>query len=179
MSLINSLLEVIYCSNLASNYNFIRFIRFVSRFIGGSHNAFFISSRFKSPYGCRKKNLEFLFLELNTGWVRFRGRPATQPKATASWQRLGRRMPPGCPLEQQRSAHLLVACQVGRSAGGAAVPAVHAAAGGAGEPKGGRPAAAVVMKQRAGPERIALRPLPLDRPPSINFRARRKWPEQG
>ena len=114
-------------------------------------------------------------------WVRFRGRrrPAPQPKATASWQRLGRRMPPGCPLEQQRSAHLLVACQVGRSAGGAAVPAVHAAAGGAGEPKGGRPAAAVVMKQQAGPERIALRPLPLDRPPSINFRARRKWPEQG
>ena len=52
MSLINPSLEVVYCSNLASNYDLIRFIRFVSRFTGSSRNAFFISSKFKSPCRC-------------------------------------------------------------------------------------------------------------------------------
>ena len=59
MSLINPSLEVVYCSNLASNYSLIRFIRFVSLFTDSSRNAFFISSRFKSPYRCRKKKFGF------------------------------------------------------------------------------------------------------------------------
>ena len=49
-----------------SNYSLIRFIRFVSPFTDSSRNTFFISSRFKSPYKCRKKNLEFGNMELNT-----------------------------------------------------------------------------------------------------------------
>ena len=55
MSLINSSLEVVYCSNLASNYGLIKFIRFVSRFTGKLCNTFFILSRFNSAYRCRKK----------------------------------------------------------------------------------------------------------------------------
>ena len=45
MSLINPPLEVVtvaYCSNLASNYGIIRFIRFVSRFTGKLCNVFFL-----------------------------------------------------------------------------------------------------------------------------------------
>ena len=69
MSLINPSLEVIYCSNLASCYSLIRFIRFVSPFTDSSRNAFFISSRFKYLYRCRNFFLEFWFLHLNTGLV--------------------------------------------------------------------------------------------------------------
>ena len=61
MSLINPSLEVIYCSNLASNRGLIRFIRFVSWFTGKLCNAFFILSRFKSPCKCRN----FFFRILN------------------------------------------------------------------------------------------------------------------
>ena len=53
MNLINLSLEIVYCSNLVSNYGLIRFIRFVSRFTDKPYNAFFISSRFKSPCRCR------------------------------------------------------------------------------------------------------------------------------
>jgi len=53
MSLINLSLEIVYCSNLASNYGLIKFIRFVSRFTGKLCNAFFILSRFNSAYRCR------------------------------------------------------------------------------------------------------------------------------
>ena len=52
-----------------SNYGLIRFIRFVSRFTGKLYNAFFISSRFKSPCRCRKKILELWIWELNTGYL--------------------------------------------------------------------------------------------------------------
>ena len=65
MSLINPSLEVVYCSNLASNYDLIRFIRFVLRFTNKLCNVFFILSRFKSPYRCRKKNLEFETSQVN------------------------------------------------------------------------------------------------------------------
>ena len=56
MSLINPSLEVVYYSILAPNYGLIRFIRFVLRFTGKLCNAFFISSIYKSPCRCRKKN---------------------------------------------------------------------------------------------------------------------------
>ena len=67
MRLNNPSFEVIYCINLASNYILVRFIRFVSPFTDSSRNAFFISSRFKSP--CRYRNffLEFGILQPNTG----------------------------------------------------------------------------------------------------------------
>ena len=55
MSIINSSLEVIYCSNLASDHSLIEFIRFVSPFTDSSRNAFFISFRFKSHAGAGKK----------------------------------------------------------------------------------------------------------------------------
>ena len=48
MSLIDPSLEIVYCSNLASNCVLIRFIRSVSRFTDKLCNVFFISSRFKS-----------------------------------------------------------------------------------------------------------------------------------
>ena len=70
MSIINSSLEVVYCSILASNYDLIRFIIFVSRFTGKLCNAFFISSRFNSP--CRCWNFFFGILNFATkqelGW---------------------------------------------------------------------------------------------------------------
>ena len=50
MNLIDPSLEVVYCSNLISNYSLIRFIRFVSRFTGKPCNAFFISSRFNPNF---------------------------------------------------------------------------------------------------------------------------------
>ena len=53
MNLINPSLEIIYCSNLIFNYSIIRFVRLVSLFTDSSRNAFFISSRFKSPCKCR------------------------------------------------------------------------------------------------------------------------------
>ena len=73
MSLINSSLEVIYCSNLTFNYSIIRLIRFVSPFTDSSRNVFFISSRFKSLCRCRKFFLEVWFMQPNTAWDR-RGR---------------------------------------------------------------------------------------------------------
>ena len=67
MSLINPSLEVIYCSNLAFNYSIIMFIRFVSPFTDSSRNAFFISSRFKSPCRCRIFFFEILVFETKHG----------------------------------------------------------------------------------------------------------------
>ena len=48
MSLIDPSSDGIYCSNLASDYSLIRFIRFVSPFTDSSRNVFFILSRFIS-----------------------------------------------------------------------------------------------------------------------------------
>ena len=55
MSLINLSLEIVYCSHLESNYDIIRFIRFVSRFTDKLCDVFFILSRFKSPCRYQKK----------------------------------------------------------------------------------------------------------------------------
>ena len=66
MNLIDPSLEVVYCSNLISNYSLIRFIRFVSRFTDKLCNAFFISSRFKSHAGAGKK-IGILNLETKHG----------------------------------------------------------------------------------------------------------------
>ena len=84
MSLINPSLLQHYCSNLASNYSLIRFIRFISSFTDSSRNAFFISSRFKSPCKCRKKNLEFGKMELNTAQVFLLPPARLLPAAAAS-----------------------------------------------------------------------------------------------
>ena len=50
-----------------SNYGLIRFIRFVSRFIGKLSNAVFISSKFNSSCRCRFFFLEFWTLLLKKG----------------------------------------------------------------------------------------------------------------
>ena len=60
------------CSNFASNYGLIRFIRFISRFTGKLCNVFFISSRFKSLCRCRQKKFGILNFptkqELTVSW---------------------------------------------------------------------------------------------------------------
>ena len=86
MSLINPSLEVVYCSNLASDYSLIRFIRFVSPFTDSNRNAFFISSRFKSLCRCRKFFLEFGILQPNTGLVS-RWKPIARIAVKEIWDR--------------------------------------------------------------------------------------------
>ena len=65
MSLTNPSLEAVYCSNLASDYGIIRFIRFVSRFTGSSRNAFLFRLDLSLHAGAGIFVLEFWFLELN------------------------------------------------------------------------------------------------------------------
>ena len=47
------------------------FVRFVSPFTDSSRNAFFISSRFKSPCTCRKKNWNFGFCNQTWSWTKW------------------------------------------------------------------------------------------------------------
>ena len=55
MSLINPSREFVYCSNLASDYSLIRFIRFVSPFTDSSHNAFLFRLDLSLHTGAGKK----------------------------------------------------------------------------------------------------------------------------
>ena len=65
MSLINSSLEYVYCSNLVSNHVLIRLIRFVSRFTVHFYNTIYFSTTFSIPYKRFIKNLHFVFWDLN------------------------------------------------------------------------------------------------------------------
>ena len=65
MSLINSSLELVYCSNLVSNHVLIRLIRFVSRFTIYLCNAIYFSTIFSTPWKRFIKILYFVFWDLN------------------------------------------------------------------------------------------------------------------
>ena len=64
MSIINSSLEHVYCSNYCSNlvfnHNLIRLIRFVSQFTSKLYNLFFISSKFTTKILIRYDSFRIL-----------------------------------------------------------------------------------------------------------------------
>ena len=67
------------------NDGLIRLIRFVSRFTVSSRNAFFISSRFKSPCRCRIFFLEFWFLQPNTAFIQCLARCCVGTEEDRTW----------------------------------------------------------------------------------------------
>ena len=81
MSLIDSSLEHVYCSNLVSNHVLIRLIRFVSRFTIHLCNAIYFSTIFSILYKRFTKILHFAFWDLNKPLIerRFSSRTPSFP----------------------------------------------------------------------------------------------------